>query len=188
MVTISINDARPGKRLEIDDVVYQVVDRQHVKPGKGPAFVRTKLRNIRQGTVVDRTFRAGEKVELADVSGKELQYLYRDGDEFHFMDLETYEQMAIPETSLGDTPKYLKESDTIQVLFYKGEAIDVEMPSAVDLKVTETQPGMRGDTVSGAGKPATLETGYVVTVPLFINEGDILRVDTRSGAYIERAK
>ncbi|MDI3279789.1 MAG: elongation factor P [Bacillota bacterium] len=184
---ISVNDLRTGLTIEVDGEVYSVVEFLHVKPGKGAAFVRTKLKNVRTGAVLERTFRAGEKVQQAHVETREMQYLYASGDEHHFMDLSSYEQVSLSEQMLGEAKKFLKENMTILVQFYEGQPIGVELPTAVELKVVETDPGLRGDTASGGSKPAVLETGAVVQVPLFINVGDVIKVDTRTGQYLSRA-
>jgi len=182
---VSTNDFRKGMKIEVDGAPYAIVDFQHVKPGKGGAFVRTKLKHLRLGTVIDKTFRAEEKVPLVNFEEKRMQFLYRD-DRFHFMDLETYDQIALSEDEVGDARQFLQENTAVEVLYVDGAPIGIELPNFVDLVVVKTEPGVRGDTASGGSKPATLETGAVVSVPLFINEGDVLRVDTRSGAYISR--
>jgi elongation factor P len=184
---ISSNDFRTGVTIEIDNDVWQVVDFQHVKPGKGAAFVRAKLKNIRTGAVVERTFNAGEKLPKARVDNRQMQYLYESGDAYVFMDNETYDQTEISKDQLGNAVNFLKENMTIGVMFFQGTIIGVDLPNSVELTVTETEPGIKGDTATGGNKPATVETGYIVRVPLFINIGDVLRIDTRSGAYIERA-
>ena len=184
---ISSNDFRPGVTVEIDGMVWQVVEFQHVKPGKGAAFVRAKLKNLQTGSVVERTFNAGEKVPKAQVERKNMQYLYEADGLYCFMDVETYDQTNLTKEQLGNALNFIKEEMEITVLFFKGEIIGVEIPNSVELKGVETEPGIRGDTATGGVKPAKLETGYVVRVPLFINEGDVLRIDTRSGAYLERA-
>ena len=184
---ISSNDFRPGVTIEIDNQVWQVVDFQHVKPGKGAAFVRAKIKNLQTGAVIERTFNAGEKLPKAQVDRRPMQYLYADGDSFHFMDTETYDQVMLTKDQLTEALNFLKENMEITVLFFNGTIIGVELPNSVDLTVVETDPGIRGDTATGGTKPAKLETGYVVKVPMFINEGDVLRIVTRSGAYIERA-
>lgn len=183
---ISTNDFRTGLTIEVDGEVYSVVDFQHVKPGKGSAFVRSKLKNLRTGAVIERTFRAGEKVPRAHLERKEMQYLYREGDSFVFMDNETYDQVSLSEDQLGDSVKYLKENMNIYLLIHAGNLIGIELPYFVDLEVVATDPGIRGDTATGGTKPATLETGLVVQVPLFVEVGDIVRVDTRTGEYLER--
>jgi elongation factor P len=184
---ISTNEFRTGLTIELDGDVYQVVDFQHVKPGKGAAFVRTKIRNVRTGGVVERTFNAGEKIPRARVEKKEFQYLYNDGSVFNFMDMETYDQVGLNADELGDAVKYLKENMTISILTFQGKSMGVDLPNYVELEVVETSPGIKGDTASGGSKPATLETGYVVQVPFFINIGDVLQIDTRTGQYIKRA-
>jgi elongation factor P len=184
---ISSNDFRTGTTIELEGGVWQVVDFQHVKPGKGSAFVRTKLKNVKTGAVVERTFNAGEKVPRAHLDQRQMQYLYESDGSFNFMDNETYEQIALSSDQLGDATRFLKENMSIGVLFFQGVVIGIDMPNSVELEVVETDPGIRGDTATGGTKPAKLETGYVVKVPLFINTGDVLRIDTRSGDYIERA-
>lgn len=184
---ISSNDFRPGVTIEIDGMVCQVVEFQHVKPGKGAAFVRAKLKNLQTGSVVERTFNAGEKVPNAQVERKPMQYLYGEDGSYYFMDVETYDQIMLTKEQLGDALNFIKEEMEITVLFFNGTVIGVDIPNSVELKVVETEPGIRGDTATGGVKPAKLETGYVVKVPLFINEGDVLRIDTRTGAYLERA-
>ena len=187
-MSVSTNDLKNGMTLELDGTLFQVLEFQHVKPGKGGAFVRTKLRNLRTGGVVERTFNAGVKVGLAIVERKEMQYLYRDGEHLTFMDLETYEQLPVEGDVVGDAANYLAEGSTAQVAVHEGVPIAVELPASVALTVTQTQPGVKGDTRTNAMKPATLETGYVVQVPLFVEEGERVKVDTRSGSYIERVK
>ncbi|HEV8672938.1 MAG TPA: elongation factor P [Methylomirabilota bacterium] len=183
---VSTAEFRRGLKIEVDGNPYTIVDFQHVKPGKGGAFIRTKLKHLRLGTVVDRTFRSGEKFELVDFEQKPMQFLYRD-DRFHFMSLETYEQIALSREEVGDAADYLKETMEVELLYINGSPAGVELPTFAELRVVKTDPGLRGDTASGGSKPATLETGAVVSVPLFINEGDVLKVDTRTGTYIERA-
>lgn len=183
---ISTNDFHNGLTIELDGTVYQVVDFQHSKTGRGGAFVRTKLRDVENGGVIDKTFRAGEKVNRAHVDQREKQFLYKSAEDYVFMDNETFEQIILTEEQLGDKVNYLKENMTLEVLMYKGRPIDITLPTFVELRVDKTQPGIRGNTVSGGSKPATLETGAVVQVPLFIDEGDIIKVDTRTGEYIER--
>ncbi|WP_425061168.1 Elongation factor P [Sporomusa carbonis] len=184
---ISSNDFRTGVTIEIDNDVWQVVDFQHVKPGKGAAFVRAKLKNARTGAVVERTFNAGEKLPKAHVDRREMQYLYESDGMYNLMDNETYEQIALSAEQMGDACKFLKENMNIAVLFFQGNVIGVDLPLSVELTVVETDPGIRGDTATGGTKPAKLETGHVVRVPLFINVGEVLRIDTRTGEYIERA-
>lgn len=182
---ISTNDFRKGLKIELDGEPYAIVDFQHVKPGKGGAFVRTKLKHLKLGTVIDKTFRAEEKVPLVNFEEKRMQFLYRD-DRFHFMDLETYDQIALSEEEVGESRDFLKENTEVEVLYVDGAPIGVELPTFVELTVVKTEPGVRGDTASGGSKPATLETGAVVSVPLFVNEGDVVKVDTRTAAYIGR--
>lgn len=184
---ISVNDLRTGITIEVEGVLYTVIEFLHVKPGKGAAFVRTKLRNLETGSVFERTFRAGERVKRAHIESKEMQYLYASGDEYFFMDQESYEQVALTKDILGDAILFLKDNMEISVQFYQGRAIGVELPSSVELKITQTDPGVRGDTAAGGSKPATLETGLVVQVPLFVGEGEIIKVDTRTKEYLSRA-
>jgi elongation factor P len=186
-LSISTNDLKNGMALDLPEGLVTVVEFQHVKPGKGGAFVRTKLKNYRTGAVLDRTFRADEKVPLAVIDKREMQFLYREAGDYVFMDNETYEQLHVPTDSIGSAVNYLKEGDTAVLPTYKDEIIGVDLPAAVELTVTDTEPGIQGDRVSGARKPATLETGLVVQVPLFVNPGDRLKVDTRSGEYLSRA-
>ena len=187
MPTITTNDLKNGMTQELDRDLVQVVEFQHVKPGKGHAFVRTTLRNVRTGAVVDRTFRAGEKVERAMIDKRSMQFLYRDGADYVFMDDETYDQRNLAPAALGAAARYLVEQATALILLFGEEVIGVELPAAVELVITETEPGVQGDRVSGARKPATLETGLVVQVPLFIETGERVKVDTRSGEYLSRA-
>ena len=187
MPTITTNDLKNGMTLELDRDLVQVVEFQHVKPGKGHAFVRTTLRNVRTGAVGDRTFRAGEKVERAMIDKRSMQFLYRDGADYVFMDDETYDQRNLAPAALGAAAQYLVEQATALILLFGEEVIGVELPAAVELVITETEPGVQGDRVSGARKPATLETGLVVQVPLFIESGERVKVDTRSGEYLSRA-
>ncbi|MEW6188674.1 MAG: elongation factor P [Actinomycetota bacterium] len=183
---ITTNQFRTGMTIEVDGVLYTILDFQHVKPGKGQAFVRTRLRNIKTGAIIDKTFRAGEKVELARLDHRPMQYLYSDHDNYTFMDTESYEQLSLLSEQLGEARKYLKEEMTLEILMYEGKPIGVELPIFVELKVISTPPGVKGDTATGGTKPATLETGAVIQVPLFIEEGDIVKIDTRSGEYITR--
>lgn len=183
---ISTNDFKTGVSIEMDGNAYIVVDFQHVKPGKGSAFVRAKLKNARTGAVLERTFNAGEKLPKAHLARREMQYLYFDGDGYVVMDTENFEQLALTEDQLGDGKNYLKENMMISVLFFKGDIIGVDMPAQVELEVVDTEPGIKGDTASGGNKPATLETGAIVRVPFFINVGDFIRVNTKTGDYIER--
>jgi len=187
-VSVSTNDLKNGMTLDLDGTLFQVVEFQHVKPGKGGAFVRTKLRNVRSGGVVERTFNAGVKVGLAIVERKEMQYLYRDDDQLVFMDTDTYEQVPVPADVAGDAASYLAEGSTAQVAVHQGVPIGLDLPASVVLSITETQGAVRGDTRTNVLKPATTETGYVVQVPLFVETGERVKVDTRSGAYIERVK
>jgi elongation factor P len=187
-VSVSTNDLKTGMTLQLDGELWQVLGFQHVKPGKGHAFVRTKLRNIRSGVVLDRTFRADEKVGLAILERREMQFLYRDGDDLVFMDQETYEQHHVPSVVVRDASRFLVEGATAVIAIYEGTPIGVELPAATVLRVTKTDPGVKGDRVSGAVKPATLETGITVQVPLFVEEGERVKVDTRSGQYLERVK
>ena len=186
-MAITTNDLKNGMSLNLPEGLFQVVEFQHVKPGKGGAFVRTTLRNVRTGGQLDKTFRAGEKVEQAMIDKREMQYLYHDGTDYVFMDNQTYEQLNVAPAALGPAADYLRESDSAGLQMYGDEIVGVDLPAAVELTVAETEPGVQGDRVSGARKPATLETGKVVQVPLFVNVGDKLRVDTRSGDYITRA-
>ncbi|MBT8762353.1 elongation factor P [Desulfohalobiaceae bacterium Ax17] len=183
---LSTTDFRRGLKIEIDGTPYEIVDFLHVKPGKGGAFVRTKLKNLLTGGVVDQTFRSGEKVGKPDLETREMQYLYHDGSGYVFMDLTTYEQINVPDETLKEKGGFLKDGQEVRVLVYNGQPIDMDLPAAVILEVTETEPGLKGDTVSGATKPATLETGLVVNVPLFINTGDKIKVDTRTKEYLGR--
>ncbi len=185
---LSTNQFRNGNHIEVDGTVFKILEFQHVKPGKGGAFVRTRLRRASDGAVIDRTFRAGEKFRSVRAENRRMQFLYRDGTDAHFMDSETYDQLAIPESSIADAMRFMKESEDVDVLYIDEVPADVQLPSAIDLQVTETEPGLRGDTASGGGnKPAVLETGTRIQVPLFVNVGDRVRVDTRSGEYVSRA-
>jgi elongation factor P len=186
MPQISVNDLKNGITLELDNGLFQVVEFQHVKPGKGGAFVRTKIRNVRNGAVIDKTFNAGIKVEQAIVDRQDMQFLYKDGDDFVFMNTTTYDQMNVPPAALGDAASYLIEQMIAQIAMYQGEIIGVEIAASVELTISQTEPGVQGDRVSGARKPATLETGKVLQVPLFVEVGDKIKVDTRSGDYITR--
>lgn len=184
---ISSNDLRPGTTVEIDGDLWTCLEFLHVKPGKGAAFVRTKLKNVRSGNVNELTFRAGEKLARAVLERSEMQFLYESGGEYHFMNNETFEQIALPADKLGDTTKWIKDGTNCNVLMYGTEIIGVDAPNFVELEVTETDPGVRGDTATGGTKPAKLETGAVIHVPFFINIGDKVRVDTRTSSYMERA-
>lgn len=183
---ISTSDFRTGLTIELDDDAYQVVDFQHVKPGKGAAFVRAKVKNIKTGQVLEKTFRAGEKMPAARIDRKDMEYLYEDGLFYHFMDSETYEQTAIDKEIVEEIVPYLKENMEVQISFYGREVVSVDLPNTVDLKVVQTSPDVRGDTASGGGKPATLETGAVINVPFFIKIGDVVKVNTGTGEYITR--
>ena len=184
---ISVNDFKNGLTIQVDGELWRVVEFQHVKPGKGSAFVRSKLKNLRNGGVQEKTFRAGEKVEQAQIDRKKMQYLYADGDNYVFMDTETYEQLELPGARIQDELKYLKENMVVSIIMFGSETLGVELPNTVDLEVKETEPGIRGDTSSGGSKPATMETGLVVQVPFFVNEGDILTINTADGTYVSRA-
>jgi elongation factor P len=187
-MSIGTNQFRNGNHIEVDGTIFKIVEFQHVKPGKGGAFVRTKLRRASDGAVIDRTFRAGEKFRAVRTETRRMQFLYRDGSDAHFMDTESYEQLTIPEAAIADALRFIKESDEVELLYIDNAPADVQLPSAIDLAVSETDPGLRGDTASGGGtKPAVLETGARVQVPLFVNVGDVVRVDTRSGEYVSRA-
>ncbi|HEX6420823.1 MAG TPA: elongation factor P [Acidimicrobiales bacterium] len=187
MAATTTNDLKTGMTLDLPEGLFQVVDFQHVKPGKGPAFVRTKLRNVRSGGILDKTFRADERVEQAVVDKQDMQFLYRDGTDYVFMDNSTYEQIHVRPEALGQATNYIVDSSTVVLQFYKDEIIGVDLPAAVELTVADTEPGIQGDRVSGARKPATLETGLVVQVPLFVNQGERIKVDTRSAEYLTRA-
>jgi elongation factor P len=185
---ISTNQFRNGNHIDVDGTIFKIVEFQHVKPGKGGAFVRTKLRRASDGAVIDRTFRAGEKFRPVRTEVRKMQFLYRDGTDAHFMDTESYEQLTIPESAIAEALQWTKESDEVDVLYIDDEPADVQLPSAIELEVSETEPGVRGDTASGGGsKPAVLQTGARVQVPLFVEIGDVVRVDTRSGEYVSRA-
>ena len=186
-MSISTNDLKNGMALNLPEGLMTVVEFQHVKPGKGGAFVRTKLKNFRTGAVIDRTFRADEKVQHAMIDKREMQYLYREGSDYVFMDNESYDQMHVAVDSLGEAVKYLKEGDVAILPMYNDEVLGVDLPAAVELVVSETEPGIQGDRVSGARKAATLETGLIVQVPLFVETGETIKVDTRSGEYLTRA-
>ncbi len=185
---VSTNQFKNGNHIEVEGTVFKIVEFQHVKPGKGGAFVRTKLRRASDGAVIDRTFRAGEKFRPVRTEARKMQFLYADGTDAHFMDTESYEQLAVSESSFAEALRWIKPSSVVDVLFIDERPSDVQLPSAVDLEVAETEPGLRGDTASGGGtKPATLETGATISVPLFVNVGERVRVDTRSGEYVSRA-
>lgn len=184
---ISAGDFRNGITIEYDNNVYQIIEFQHVKPGKGAAFVRTKLKNIKSGGVVEKTFRPTEKCPQARIDRKDMQYLYEDGDLYYFMDTETYDQVALNSETVGDALKLVKENEMCKICSHNGSVFSVEPPLFVELEITETEPGFKGDTATGASKPATVETGATVAVPLFVNQGDKIKIDTRTGEYLSRA-
>ncbi|MGO9448698.1 MAG: elongation factor P [Solirubrobacteraceae bacterium] len=187
-MSISTNQFKNGNHIEVDGTIYKILEFQHVKPGKGGAFVRTKLRRASDGNVIDKTFRAGEKFRPVRTEARRMQFLYADGTDAHFMDAESFEQIAVAESALADALRWIKPSSEVDVLFIDDKPSDIQLPSAVDLEVTQTDPGLRGDTASGGGtKPATLETGASISVPLFVDVGERIRVDTRSGEYVSRA-
>ncbi|WWR15028.1 elongation factor P [Lachnospiraceae bacterium JLR.KK008] len=183
---ISAGDFRNGITIELDNNIYQIIEFQHVKPGKGAAFVRTKLKNIINGGVVEKTFRPTEKCPQARIDRKDMQYLYSDGDLFHFMDVESYDQIALNQETIGDTLKFVKENEMVKVCSHNGNVFAIEPPLFVELAITETEPGFKGDTATGATKPATVETGANVLVPLFVEIGDVIKIDTRTGEYLSR--
>jgi elongation factor P len=188
LTVISTNQFKNGNHIEVEGTIFKILEFQHVKPGKGGAFVRTKLRRASDGNVIDRTFRAGEKFRSVRTESRTMQFLYADGSDAHFMDMESFEQIAIPEGAVQDALRFVTPSSEVDVLFIDDQPADVQLPSAVDLEVSQTDPGLRGDSVSGGGtKPATLETGAVIQVPLFVEPGQRIRVDTRSGDYVARA-
>ncbi len=184
---ISVNDFKTGLTIEVDGSIWQVLDFQHVKPGKGAAFVRSKLRNLRTGAIQEKTFRGGEKVDRAHIENRKMQYLYATGDQHAFMDLESYEQIELNANQITEQLKFLKENMEVHIQSFQGETLGVELPNTVELEVTETEPGIKGDTASGGTKPAIVETGYTVHVPFFVNQGDKLIIDTRTGDYVSRA-
>jgi elongation factor P len=185
---LSTNQFKNGMHVDVDGTVFRIVEFQHVKPGKGGAFVRTKLKRVEDGAVIDRTFRAGEKFRPVRTETRRMQFLYTDGTDAHFMDIQTYDQLALPQEQVAESLKWIVPNEEVELLYVDESPRDVQVPSAVEMTVTETQPGVKGDTASGGGdKPATLESGVVVRVPLFVNEGDRVRVDTRSGDYVSRA-
>ncbi|HUR17412.1 MAG TPA: elongation factor P [Acidimicrobiales bacterium] len=186
-MAVSTNDLKNGMTLNLPEGLFAVVEFQHVKPGKGGAFVRTKLKNVRTGAVIDRTYRADEKLEHAVVDKREMQYLYRDGEQYVFMDNVSYDQLHVDEETLGGSSRFIKEGDSAVLQMYNSEVVGVDLPASVELTVSETEPGLQGDRVSGARKPATLETGLVVQVPLFVTAGERIKVDTRTGEYLTRA-
>ena len=181
-------DFRTGMIIEMDGAAYRLVEFQHVKPGKGGAFVRSKMKSLKSGNVIDRTFRSGEKVDVPELEEKTMQYLYAADKDRVFMDTSSYEQLSMSEQQLGESINYLKENMEIKVLYFKGQPINIDIPMFVELAIARTDPGVRGDTASGGSKPATLETGAVVKVPFYLNEGDVIKVDTRTGTFIERVK
>ena len=183
---VSAGDFRNGLTIEYEGNVYQIIEFQHVKPGKGAAFVRTKLKNIKSGGVVEKTFRPTEKCPQAQIERKDMQYLYSDGDLYHFMDVETYDQIALSDDQVGDTLKFVKENEMVKILSHNNEVFAMEPPLFVELEITETEPGFKGDTSTGATKPATVETGALVYVPLFVEIGDVIKIDTRTGEYLSR--
>jgi len=183
---IMAGDFRKGVTVEIDGVVWSISDFQHVKPGKGAAFVRTRLKNVMTGAVLERTFSPTDKYPLAHIETKDMEYLYSDGELYYFMDIETYEQIPLNFEQVEDAIDFIKENDQVKMRFFKGSAFSVEAPNFVELKVTQTEPGFKGDTATGTTKPAVVETGYHIAVPLFVNEGDVIRIDTRTGEYMSR--
>ncbi|MEI6854687.1 MAG: elongation factor P [Acidimicrobiaceae bacterium] len=187
MAAISTSDIKNGITIKIDEGLFTVIDFQHVKPGKGGAFVRTKIRNARTGAVIERTYRSDERLEQAIIDKRDTQYLYRDGDDYVFMDQATYDQIPVSSKNLGEAANFLKETGKAMLVQFEDEIIGVELPASVELIIAETEPGMQGDRVSGARKPATLETGFVVQVPLFVGPGEVIKVDTRTGEYMTRA-
>jgi len=184
--TLDTSAFRRGLKIEIDREPWEIVEFQHVKPGKGSAFVRTRIKNLITGRTIDKTFKSGDVVGKPDIDEREMEFLYREGDHYNFMDNKNFEQTFLTEEQMGEAKNFIKDNTTTHILFYNGKAIGVTLPNAMDLRVVKCDPGVRGDTVSGATKPATLETGFVVSVPLFINEGEILRIDTRTGEYLTR--
>lgn len=184
---ISAGDFRNGVTIEFEGNIYQIVEFQHVKPGKGAAFVRCKIKNIKTGGVVERTFRPSEKLPKAHIERKDMQYLYSDGELYHFMDVNTYDQIAVDGSTVGDALKFVRENEMVKIASHQGEVFAIEPPLSVELEITETEPGIKGDTAQGATKPATVETGARVMVPLFINQGEVIRIDTRTGEYTGRA-
>ena len=185
---IATSEFRNGLKVEINGIPYQITYFQHVKPGKGGAFVRTKLKSLLDGRVLERTFKSGDKLDAPDLEEMRMQYLYSDGESFHFMNSDTYEQYPVPVEAVGDTAGLLKENAEVSILFFNGKAINIQLPTTVELEVTQCEPGVKGDTATNVTKPVTLETGASINVPLFVKEGDILKIDTRSGEYVERVK
>ena len=188
MTMISVNEFKNGLTIEYNNDLWRIVEFQHVKPGKGSPFVRSKLKSLRTGAVQEYTFRSTAKVETADIQTRQMQYLYNDGSSYVFMDTATYEQLEVPNAKIDQEAKYLKENMIVNIISHNGETLGLDLPNTVDLKVVETEPGIRGDTSSGGGKPATMETGLVVTVPFFINVGDVLTINTSDGSYVSRSK
>ena len=186
LFSISAGDFRNGITIELDNNIFQIIEFQHVKPGKGAAFVRTKLKNIKSGGVVEKTFRPTEKCPQARIDRKDMQYLYSDGDLYNFMDVENYEQIALNADAVGDTLKFVKENEMVKMCSHNGSVFAIEPPLFVELEITETEPGFKGDTATGASKPAVVETGATVYVPLFVNQGDVIKIDTRTGEYLSR--
>ncbi|GAA0602649.1 elongation factor P [Virgibacillus siamensis] len=184
---ISVNDFKTGLTIEVENEIWQVMDFQHVKPGKGAAFVRSKLRNLRNGNIQEKTFRGGEKVNRAHIENNKMQYLYASGDTHAFMDTNTYEQLELQTSQIKDQLNYMKENMEVSVVTYEGEVLGVQLPNNVELTVTETEPGVKGDTASGGSKPATMETGLIVQVPFFVNQGEVLVINTADGKYVSRA-
>jgi elongation factor P len=187
-VAISTADFKTGLTIEYEGNVYQIIEFQHVKPGKGGAFVRSRLKNLMTGGTVEKTWRAGDKMDSAHVERRNVEFLYRDGDDLVFMDMSDYEQLTLPAAQIGDAVNFLKDNTPVQLVQWKNQLLNIELPNTMEFVVAQTDPGIRGDTAQGGSKPATLETGAVVTVPLFVNEGELIRVDTRTGQYIERVK
>ena len=188
MTMISVNEFKNGLTIEYNNDLWRIVEFQHVKPGKGSAFVRSKLKSLRTGAVQEYTFRSTAKVETADIQTRQMQYLYNDGSSYVFMDTATYEQLEVPNAQIDQEAKYLKENMIVNIISHNGETLGLDLPNTIDLEVVETEPGIRGDTSSGGGKPATMETGLVVTVPFFINVGDVLTINTSDGSYVSRSK
>jgi len=185
-MAVDTSQFRNGLKIEINGEPYTITYFQHVKPGKGGAFVRTKIKNLKNGRVIDKTFRSGERVDEADIEDRKMQFLYQDGEQLVFMDQNTYDQIPFSAEQVGDAMKYMKENLDVDVMFWRGSPINIELPSFIEATITECDPGLKGDTASGATKPATLETGAVIQVPLFLKEGEMVRVDTRTGSYVER--
>ena len=183
---VTAGDFKNGLTIEFENNIYQIIEFQHVKPGKGAAFVRTKIKNIKTGGVVEKTFRPTEKFENAQIDTKDMQYLYQDGDLYNFMDMETYDQIALSADQVGDSLKFVKEKENVKMKSHKGDIFAVEPPMFVELEITECEPGVKGDTATGATKPCTVETGATLMVPLFVNQGDVIKIDTRTGEYLSR--